>query len=342
MKYLIEIHHGIGDIIQITGLIQTISQMDNNSEIGVIVNSKINAQLLEGDTRIKSVYFLNLKTMSKISILHEVMKMRMERYDYMFLSPISNQRDAQLLAILVGAKNIYGEQLRLISKGSKKYHCVERKDVHIVQRNNNLLMATGMVQSVSDPLLEIKKIPEEKKLEELEHPVIAICIGTSKEVKTWPVERYLYVAKELEKLGYNILFLGGMNEVKATEGVNWSKHPRWHNYIGKTTLMGSAALLRHCSVVLGGDTGALHMAAAVGCKTVTLFTCSDPKYHAPYSEQSYIITTNLECQYCYAQGTYNVCKNYQCRDLINQEEVLQVVECIAAKNEAEQYKFLTK
>lgn len=339
MKYLIEIHHGIGDIVQITGLMETINRTDQDAEIDVIVNSKMNAALLEEDTRIGQIFFLNLKTMTKIGIIQEVIKMRKKHYDYMFLSPISNQRDAQLLAAMVGAKNTFGEQLERISKWNKKYHYVPRQDVHIVQRNNNLLLSTKLVQSVCEPALKVKKIAAEKELEKLRAPIIGICIGTSKSVKTWPLEHYLYVAEQMEQKGYNVVFLGGPQEVRAAKDVEWEKHPHWFNYMGKTDLQGSAALLKHCCVVVGGDTGAMHIAAAVGCATVTLFTCSDPKYHAPYSDKSYVVTANIECQYCYAQGGYNECAEYRCRDLIDKDEVLCVVERVAQKKEAERYKF---
>lgn len=332
MKYLIEIHHGIGDIVQITGLIETVARQDPCSEIGVIVNSRTNAELFDADTRVKNVYFLNLRSMSAFDIFKEVRKMRKEKYDYMFLSPISNVRDGQILALLVGAKQAYGEQFSLISKFKRGYHAVRKQDVHIVQRNNNVLLASDLVQQVCAPCLQLKRHPLEDELENVPHPIVGICVGTSKDVKTWPLERFLYVAKKLEEKGFIVVFFGGPQEAENLQGINWGNHPKWYCYAGKTDLLGSAALVQHCDVVVAGDTGMLHIAAAQGCKTIGLFTCSNPKYHAPYGENSYVVTENLACQYCYAYRGYQTCKNYLCRDLISQEKVFNLVEEVLQKD----------
>ena len=69
MKYLIEIHHGIGDVVQMTGVWETLYRMDKDADIGVIINLYGRYELLRNDRRIKHIYLLNIHDMPKVQIL---------------------------------------------------------------------------------------------------------------------------------------------------------------------------------------------------------------------------------------------------------------------------------
>jgi len=84
--------------------------------------------------------------------------------------------------------------------------------------------------------------------------------------KTVPPEIWRHVAKELESRGIGYVVMGGQDETAEAE-----RYPRARNLIGQLGLrasMGAAAALR---VLAGGDTGFMHIAAAVGCPTITVF-----------------------------------------------------------------------
>ena len=58
---------------------------------------------------------------------------------------------------------------------------------------------------------------------------------------------------------------------------------------GKLSLIQSAKVASKCCLIVGGDTGIMHMAAAVGGTTLTLFSCTDPRLHCPYSRRKHLI-----------------------------------------------------
>lgn len=339
MKYLIEIHHGLGDVVQITGVIETIYNGDSRADIGLILYDELRADLFEEDPRVNIIYFLNIKKRNKI--VETLKKIRDYRYDYVFFSPISNEIGIQLLAIFLGAKAYYGEQLILLSKISSKYHLINKKDEHIVIRNSRILEATGMFSPISDPKIEgLPKLPD---VEGIGNKIIGLCIGTSKPSKTWFIDRYLEVAEYFEKQGYEIVFIGGKNEEKIFPIEVLNIHGAWHNFIGKLNIMESAALTRKCCLVLGGDTGIMHIAAAVNTPTVALFSCSDPRLHAPYSDKSYILTAGVECQYCYETSGYVDCLEYKCLKGITVEKVIEVMQGVLEDSPfVEQFRFKRK
>jgi ADP-heptose:LPS heptosyltransferase len=65
-----------------------------------------------------------------------------------------------------------------------------------------------------------------------------------------------------------------------------------------TTLMQLAALVSRCTVFVGGDTGPLHLAAAVGTPTVALFGPSNPRRNGPYGKRHIVLHRQPRCDTC--------------------------------------------
>ena len=69
---------------------------------------------------------------------------------------------------------------------------------------------------------------------------------------------------------------------------------------GETSIGQLAALYRRARAVLGPDSGALHLAAAVGTPTVALFGPADPVEFAPWGDPRHhaVVTTDIGCRPC--------------------------------------------
>ena len=317
MKYLIEIHQGIGDVVQMTGVIDTIYENDDKAEIGLILALPNRAELFNHDPRIKNIYYINLKNKSFISNIKTACEMRKQHFDYAFFSSISDKMGARVLAFIINAKNSYGEQL--VNFG--RMHKVKAVNEHIVKKNANLLKASGLFEKVNYPKLVGVESYDKEKFEGKK--VMGLCIGTSKPSKTWPLEKYLEVADYFGNRGYEIIFLGGKQEAAGMSQTYFENHTNWHNYLGKTTLLQSAGLLTNCNLLLGGDTGLMHMAAALDVLTITIFSCTDPALHTPYSSKSYVASIKISCQYCLHLGTE--CKDYKCLNGITTNMVIDLI-----------------
>jgi lipopolysaccharide heptosyltransferase I len=88
-----------------------------------------------------------------------------------------------------------------------------------------------------------------------------------------------------------------------------------------TTLLQLAALLSRCSVFVGGDTGPLHLAAAMGIPTVALFGPSNPRRNGPYGSGHVILQRQLPCSNCYRR----TCNHWECLPGIEVDMVVQAV-----------------
>jgi len=105
--------------------------------------------------------------------------------------------------------------------------------------------------------------------------------------KQWPAERYGAVSKELSGAGYGVLVnaaFGGdvlAQKVVETSGGTAVAVP--------TSIAQLIALTRRASVVVAGDTGPLHMAAALERPVVAIFGPTDPARNGPYGTEARVL-----------------------------------------------------
>jgi len=332
MKYLIEIHHGIGDVVQMTGVIDSIHKTDPNGKIALILNKHVYKSLFESDTRVNVFFMLDLVTMSKLEILKEIYKIRIMHFDYLILSPITNYRASRVLALLIGAKVSCGEQLT--NRQNKMIH-VEPEAIHIVKRNEKLLRSLNFSKISSCPSLLIDNVEMPYHISNVS---VGICIGTSIPQKTWALYKYLALADFLMEAGWQVVILGGKKESVLLAGIKLPDSVI--NLSGKLSLAQTAKVASLCKLVIGGDTGVMHMAAAVGSSTLTLFSCTNPILHCPYSQKSYYYSIHLACQYCYEEGLVAQCKDPKCINEIEVQPVADIALEILNQRDNETYKFV--
>src|SRR5437667_145669 len=105
--------------------------------------------------------------------------------------------------------------------------------------------------------------------------------------KRWPAERYGAVAAALGRAGFRTLVNAESSQDKAGRDVVEAS-------CGAATLAACSvgqmiALVRRAGVVIAGDTGPLHLAAALERPVVGLFGPTDPARHGPYGTQSRVL-----------------------------------------------------
>jgi heptosyltransferase-1 len=108
---------------------------------------------------------------------------------------------------------------------------------------------------------------------------IVLLPGAGKPNKLWPVERFRELAK---RLGDRALVAWGPGERDLAERIGARVAP-------PTNLRELAWLLRHASLVIGGDTGPLHLADALGTKVIGLYGPTDPRRNGPYGQLDHCI-----------------------------------------------------
>jgi ADP-heptose:LPS heptosyltransferase len=117
-------------------------------------------------------------------------------------------------------------------------------------------------------------------------PTLFIQPFTSSPQRNWPLDRQLAIARHWWQRGLQILFGGGPADRAALEPVRQAGFP----VSAGAPLLVSAGLMKLSSLILGGDTGALHLAVALDKRVVMLVHTDKPGNSYPFQHPDWVIT----------------------------------------------------
>jgi heptosyltransferase-2 len=130
---------------------------------------------------------------------------------------------------------------------------------------------------------------------------IAVGAGASYgSAKCWPPDRF---AKALNALlshaDADVLLFGTPSELPVSAAIAAELRRAPINLTGKTSIADLPALLSQCHLFLGNDSGAMHVAAAVGLPVVAVFGPTDPEGTAPVTLRLTIVQQKPYCSPCF-------------------------------------------
>jgi heptosyltransferase-2 len=104
------------------------------------------------------------------------------------------------------------------------------------------------------------------------------------------------------------------------------------NLVGKTSLEILPAIIKNCNLLITNDGGPMHMAAALGIKSVSVFGPVSEVAYGPYpaSSQHLVVKQDMECRPCYKNFRLSVCdKDKECLKQVSVEAVLEAAVTLA-------------
>ena len=132
-------------------------------------------------------------------------------------------------------------------------------------------------------------------------PRIAVGAGASYgSAKCWPPERFAKALNEfLQRSDADVILFGTPAESAVSAAIARDLHSPPIDLTGKTAIADLPALLSHCHLFLGNDSGAMHVAAAVGLPVVAIFGPTDPHGTAPVTPRATIVQQQPHCSPCF-------------------------------------------
>jgi heptosyltransferase-1 len=198
-----------------------------------------------------------------------------------------------VLARWSGARVVYGAAEPRESPASLWYtRRAAARGTHVVEQT--LAIAEAVAKSkLQMPRAELPLDPltEESISQDLaQHGVGEYAIlnpGAGWGAKRWPAQRYGEVARQLAKDGLRCLVNFGPGEEELFQEVNTASggvvRPT------KASITGLIALTRRARLFIGGDTGPMHLAAALQVPVVAIFGPTDPARNGPYGTRSIVL-----------------------------------------------------
>jgi lipopolysaccharide heptosyltransferase I len=148
---------------------------------------------------------------------------------------------------------------------------------HVVEWN--LQLARGVEPTVTMPRVDFTPFASDDPPGFVGRIVLIPAAGRLE--KEWPVDRFRELAR---RIGPKALVVWGPGERARAEAIGAELAPQ-------TTLRQLARVLRDASMVIGGDTGPLHLAAALGTPVVGLYGPTNPARNGPYGQLANCIET---------------------------------------------------
>lgn len=128
-------------------------------------------------------------------------------------------------------------------------------------------------------------------------PYALLHPGATSASRRWPVERFAAVADALADRGLHVVLTGVASERALVAAVRAAMRAPAADLSGRTSLGGMAAMLAGAALLVASDTGAVHLAAAVGTPSVAVFLSGDPVRWA-HPGPHRVARVQVECNPC--------------------------------------------
>jgi len=278
MKIAIVKLSALGDIVHAMVALQFIKAFDENIQIDWIVEQGF-AEILRHNPDIHQILTVNLKTLkkNKMGLWAEIKKVRaFAENDYDLVIDAQGLLKSAITAKLIG-HNVVGFDKYSIREKVACY--LYTKKVHYPYNLNTIDRHAALLSEPLEFKINTQQIHNKKPFlyysdtqkinNYLSHTSknILLVIGSSKERKNYPKEKFLQVANELKQ---NALLVWGNPAEK--EKAQWiANHSNYTQVLPQLNLNELKALIARSDLTIGNDTGPSHMAWGLNKPSITLF-----------------------------------------------------------------------
>lgn len=132
-------------------------------------------------------------------------------------------------------------------------------------------------------------------------PLVGIQPATGRRIKEWDPSRFAEVGAAIARTrGASVVLIGSVGDKPVLDAVRaaWPADVPFTELPADVDLVVLAAVLERLTLLITGDTGPMHLAAATGTAVLAIFGPSLPTRYAPLSHRSRIIRIDIPCSPC--------------------------------------------
>lgn len=207
--------------------------------------------------------------------------------------------------------------------------CGPHQNGHVVDRYLDVVRALGC--AADDPEFAINITAQEAELAvtklkqagmDINKQYIVLIPGTNWPNKRWPTKHFSQLADKLYDENIIPVIVGSPADTVLARDITAKTNIPPVDLTGKTSLKELSYILKNAQKVVAGDTGPMHLAAALQTPVIGLFGPTDPKRNGPYGTGNLVLTTNRSCQGCWQRQCP---EGRDCLDNIGANEVFEAV-----------------
>jgi heptosyltransferase-1 len=299
----------IGDVIHALPVAPALKQCFPKSRITWVVEQPAYDLLTNNPCIDEIIVFEKARVKSLSGLYHYapnfISELRARRFDLAL--------DLQGLFKSAALSFLSGAAQRLVYCNAREYSDVIGKKVcgpnsqgHIVERYLDVVRSLGC--SSTDPEFVINITDSEAQQAvaiakqaglAVNNPYVVLIPGTNWTNKCWPADYFATLAGRIFDSQMIPVFVGGNADKAIMCEISSKSTLPPIDLTGKTSLKQLAYIIKNARVVVAGDTGPMHLAAAVGTPVVALFGPTDPERNGPYGSKHAVLTTRRSCERCW-------------------------------------------
>jgi len=304
LKILIELPTWLGDCVMSTASIEGIVQLYPNAKI-TFFGSSISIGVLKNHPNATNVLEINRSFFSLYKFAKSLGKFDLF---FSFRSPVRSSF------------------LKFFVSSERKYQYSNKQYIHGHQVEKYMQFVCDSI-NVSIPSRKLKIYKKNNNLN-LIRPRVGINPGASYgNAKRWYPEEFAKVAYELSD-EYEVFIFGGPREIQIANDIEKKLKEfglnNYRNLAGKTNILELVDYISSLDLLITGDSGPMHLAAAFQVPTIAIFGPTRAEETSQWkNKHSVIVKKSLDCQPCMKRNC--PLNHHNCMRLIKADEVLNEV-----------------
>ena len=334
MKILVIRFSSLGDIILTTPVVESLRGSYPDSKIDFLTKKQFSDLVLYNPNISRVINFDS----SKNSVFDVAGLIKSFNYD-LIVDLHNNLRSFIIRMINFGTKNVVYQKQHLKRKLLTKE--VFRSKIKPIKSTINLYDTA--LKKLQKKLLAVKPkiyLPQNENyiyrkfdFKKADYNIV-IAPGAAHYTKQYPVNYYKKLVKLINN-DFNVTFIlvGDKKDRTLSSKIKEHSQAQIHDLCGSTSILQLAVIIKQADLFISGDSGPMHMAAALNRPQIAIFGSTHPILgFSPVNDKAKIVQTDLSCRPCSIHGLEKCPqKHLNCMNMIKPKEIFNIVKNILKK-----------
>tara|TARA_Y200000002_G_scaffold272142_1_gene226633 strand:+ start:191 stop:1135 length:945 start_codon:yes stop_codon:yes gene_type:complete len=275
MKVLVvQQRYGIGDMLIFLPYLKALSEK-NNVKISLLAKkTSRSSELFKSENFLDEIIDLDSTKDGILGFFNLSKEIKKRKFDKIYI--FNGSLRYKLIAIFAGIKSIY------------QYPLFTSKDIIFQTAKVFTEPLVGKILSTEpNLLLKEEEVREAKSTYRINEKTKNIVLGVSASgpTKRWGIENYINLATQLSQYKECKFFIAvGKNDSEIIDKIKKSNINTICMTMEKLSISNILNIIKNCNLYIGNDTGFMHMSAALGIKSIGIFTDSPAYSYSGYSK----------------------------------------------------------
>ncbi len=318
---------GIGDEILFLPVIKSVKEKYPESEITLCLEPR-SKSIKDLSCNIDKLLLVDIKSKNKyLELLKLCLKVRFCNYDTVISSGANKM--IPLLLFFMGIKNRIGYDSGGITKNLLTQAVKLNKNQYAGRMYHDLVNEFTKCE-YEDPSINAEKSTKTAEMIVI-HPGVSKMSIEKNIIKSYGNERWAELTELLLNKGEKVALVGGPDDEECIYEILRILNEKncncenLHNFYGQTKNLNElASLMAGSKVVVCCDSAPMHLAIALGVKTIAIFGPTDEKKLVPKRNNVVVIKADCDCRPCLWDRRMTSCKDKICLNISNQQILQQI------------------